>query len=496
MAGYVEEYKIQNYQKIKPLNLKDNLWIVMDSVTQKQFVMRKLSMDSQNVYLILSGLRHPNIIEVTDLFSYDGFLYIIEEYLEWELLSEVIPGKRFSRHDAFFIGRQLLDALSVLHQHKIIHRDIKPDNIMIDKKGNVKLIDFDIARLFSEDKQKDTSLKGSYTYAPPEQFGFSQTDRRTDIYSLGITLNELITGTFPEIRLCSGRLGIFIRRCIELDPRKRYQTAEQALKSLRRLQKAPLFLAAGVVLLSLTMITVLFPLSSSHKALTNTTLPSESSNLTDDNHFSSQEPDQTNEIPYSFGGYADEDIDYSYLDSIIYVKDRSRYPSILMAEDQSYEFTADLNIESFITASAVKKKNYLELTCTFENGSSTRFEFHDVFLDTYKQNVETYINTDIENTSPEFEILFDDIDRDGKTELLITFAWLQRIDTLDPAFRYFLIEYSSVWVVYLDAQNQLCCSKPLYFEGCHPSLETDDLLYNDNEEAGYIFHNKTWEIAY
>ena len=72
MADYVEEYKLQCYRKIEPLNSKENLWIVVDSVTESRYVMRKLSMHSQEVYLILKTIRHPNILEVVDFFSYGG----------------------------------------------------------------------------------------------------------------------------------------------------------------------------------------------------------------------------------------------------------------------------------------------------------------------------------------------------------------------------------------------------------------------------------------
>ena len=112
MADYVEEYKLQCYRKIEPLNSKENPWIVVDSVTESKYVMRKLSMHSQEVYLILKTIRHPNILEVVDFFSYGGSLYVIEEYLEWEPLSSAINDRSFSRRDAFAVGRQLLEAFS------------------------------------------------------------------------------------------------------------------------------------------------------------------------------------------------------------------------------------------------------------------------------------------------------------------------------------------------------------------------------------------------
>ena len=106
-------------------------------------------------------------------------MYVIEEYLEWELLSDRMEKAVLSHRCALNVGKQLLGALSVLHEHHIVHRDIKPENIMIDRAGNVKLIDFDIARIFSKDKSSDTVAKGSRAYAPPEQSGAARSSTRS-----------------------------------------------------------------------------------------------------------------------------------------------------------------------------------------------------------------------------------------------------------------------------------------------------------------------------
>lgn len=87
MSEIVNEYKLESYQRVKPLGEKGNLWLAEDSVTGKRFVMRSLSMDAQEVYQTLAGIHHPNIVEIADVFSCNGFLYVIEEYLEGVLLS-------------------------------------------------------------------------------------------------------------------------------------------------------------------------------------------------------------------------------------------------------------------------------------------------------------------------------------------------------------------------------------------------------------------------
>ena len=237
MSDMVNEYKLESYVKKSPLGNKGTMWVVEEVIKRKRFVMRQLPAASQRVYQILKELHHPNIIEIVDVFSCHGFCYVIEEYLDWELLADRIAVKKLSKYQVRSVAKQLLRALILLHENSIVHKDIKPENIMIDSFGNIKLIDFDIAHLYSEDKTKDTTLKGSKDYAPPEQFGFSQSDCRTDIYALGVTLNEIAVGELPEKKLCRGRMRTVVKRCIEFDPKRRYQTANQALKHIYRQER-------------------------------------------------------------------------------------------------------------------------------------------------------------------------------------------------------------------------------------------------------------------
>ena len=157
---------------------------------------------------------------------------IVEEFIQGENLLERLEGKNFfSEVEAREILIQMCDGLSELHEQKIIHRDIKPSNMIL-QGGRIRLIDFDAARIFKDDKDADTELLGTKGYAPPEQFGSSQTDPRSDIYSLGITIKNLLGGN------CGGRLKKILDKCTELDPKNRFQSVDE-LKSALLIEEPP-----------------------------------------------------------------------------------------------------------------------------------------------------------------------------------------------------------------------------------------------------------------
>lgn len=121
-------------------------------------------------------------------------MFVIEEFIDGKNLDEYIANQAFSADKLFNIFNQLCNATHFLHANystEIIHRDIKPSNILVAESGQVKLIDFGIARNFEENANNDTHKFGTVGYASPEQFGFSQTDVRSDVYSLGRVLEFL-----------------------------------------------------------------------------------------------------------------------------------------------------------------------------------------------------------------------------------------------------------------------------------------------------------------
>ncbi len=142
---------------------------------------------------------HPGIVRLNHYLILDDRHYLVMEYVEGHTLSEIINDRGpYSFAEAGPIIVKVLDALNYAHQQGIIHRDIKPSNIMITENGDVKVTDFGIAKLLSGGQQTRTSqVKGSLFYMAPEQIRQQQLDSRTDIYALGVTLYEMLTGTLP-----------------------------------------------------------------------------------------------------------------------------------------------------------------------------------------------------------------------------------------------------------------------------------------------------------
>ncbi len=147
----------------------------------------------------LARLNHPNIVTIFQYLIHDGLHFIVMEYVDGRTLSDVIAEQGpYSFAEAAHLTLQILDAIGYAHKNDVVHRDIKPSNIMVTAEGVVKVTDFGIAKLLdSKQKTRTGQGAGSLFYMSPEQIQHGDIDGRTDIYSLGITLFEMITGTRP-----------------------------------------------------------------------------------------------------------------------------------------------------------------------------------------------------------------------------------------------------------------------------------------------------------
>lgn len=216
--------------------------------------------DMTEVYQKLINIRHPNMVTVYDVVYANNNTYIIEEFVSGKTLYEVLQEHgKFSEREIAQMMIDICGGLELLHecQPPIIHNDIKTSNIMMREDGTVKLIDFDIARSYKEGAEKNTKLMGTEEYAAPEHFGFGQSEPCTDVYSLGVTMHELLTGvalTNERKMTYKGSLRKIIQRCIEVDREKRYASAKQLKKELEKFLKKKKIVLPIVIIMSVILI--------------------------------------------------------------------------------------------------------------------------------------------------------------------------------------------------------------------------------------------------
>ncbi len=178
------DHKLNRYVAVKVLK--------PEFCSDKTFV-QKFRVEAQSA----AGLAHPNVVNIFDVGEENGIYYIVMELVEGITLKKYIEKKgRIPYKEAVSIAIQVAKGIEAAHSHHIVHRDIKPQNIMISREGKVKVTDFGIAKAASSTTITSTAM-GSVHYISPEQARGGYTDERTDIYSFGITLYEMLTGTVP-----------------------------------------------------------------------------------------------------------------------------------------------------------------------------------------------------------------------------------------------------------------------------------------------------------
>ncbi|NRO13622.1 Serine/threonine-protein kinase PrkC [Lactobacillus helveticus] len=186
-----------------------NVYLAEDIILQRKVAVKILRLDLQNEpqtqarfkreALATSELSHPNIVSAFDVGTDHGLHYMVMEYVDGPDLKEYIrQNAPLDLHEVIRIMDQILSAVALAHKHNVIHRDLKPQNILMDKRGNIKIADFGIAVALNQSSVTQTnSVMGSVHYMSPEQTRGGLVTKQSDIYSLGIILYELITGTVP-----------------------------------------------------------------------------------------------------------------------------------------------------------------------------------------------------------------------------------------------------------------------------------------------------------
>ncbi len=199
----------------------------------------------------LATLSHQNIVTVHDFGQAGGFYYLLMEFVDGVNLRQAMKAARFTPEQALAIVPPVCEALQYAHEHGIVHRDIKPENLLLDKEGRVKIADFGIAKMLnagaSDVDVADSQPAGTPQYMAPEQKDRRRTDHRTDIYSLGVVLYELLTGELPGKPLeapskkvvIDVRLDEIVLRALEANPERRYQTAAEVRTQVETIANTP-----------------------------------------------------------------------------------------------------------------------------------------------------------------------------------------------------------------------------------------------------------------
>ncbi len=231
MKAIIKEYIENKYDKteiLKSDELKE-FFILKDKETGTlnfcKIIKRKCE-----VYKKLKSISSPFFPKIYYLAYDDNETVIIEEYIIGETFREILnKDESISEKDGINIMLKICNALKILHKHNIVYRDLKPENVMLDINGNVKIIDFDAARSNKKNASSDTILLGTEGYAPPEQYGYSQTDKRADIHALGVMMYELLGK-----QKYKGKLKRILKKCVMFDPKNRYKNITTLKMSVLR----------------------------------------------------------------------------------------------------------------------------------------------------------------------------------------------------------------------------------------------------------------------
>ena len=204
--------------------------VVRHKKSGTRYVFRRYS-GSGEVYRRLLPVLCPHLPQIMEAAEQDGQAAVLEEYVQGDTLAELLMGARLTEREARKVTMQLCQALHVLHSMGAVHRDVKPENVIL-RGSDAVLIDFDAARIYKDESESDTQVLGTTGFAAPEQYGIFQSDERADIFSLGVLLNIMLTGKHPSREMAAGKMGRIVRKCTMTAPEQRYQSARALMEVL------------------------------------------------------------------------------------------------------------------------------------------------------------------------------------------------------------------------------------------------------------------------
>lgn len=238
--GDIPENILNKYVFLECIKVTENstTYLIEHKVIKTKNVLKIYKNAHQaNEYKILSKYNHSGIPKIFDVIVEKNRTIVIEEFFQGKTFHNMMKEDgKYTEKRLIKIVLRICEILSFLHEQipPVIHKDIKPENVIIDTNDNVKLIDFGSARVVKENQSTDTVLLGTHGYAAPEQYGFKQTDGRTDIYSLGVMIDEIATKS--RLRL-SEKFKKVIIKCKEIDPDNRFDNVKEIISELNEINK-------------------------------------------------------------------------------------------------------------------------------------------------------------------------------------------------------------------------------------------------------------------
>lgn len=228
------------YTDIEFLDLKTNVRLVR-SESGIVFVKKYISPLQRNIYEHIRVRNYTGVPRVIDIYPENDYFVLIEEYVQGKSLQQMLDEKiPFYPEFVREIVKSLSHTLEPIHRDGIVHRDITASNVIFAGGDRFYLIDFGNARTYKSDQSTDTEYIGTQNYAAPEQFGFGQSDKKTDIYSIGVLMNVLLTGgSFTYERLYKGKLDKVIKKCTRVNPQSRYKNMSALRRGLFRAYNRP-----------------------------------------------------------------------------------------------------------------------------------------------------------------------------------------------------------------------------------------------------------------
>lgn len=230
-----QELRLSYYKQVADIDAEHSIFLVQDVRTKEFYVKKLLRVYNADIFRYLQAHPVANTPKILLVEEDNGILTVIEEYIPGETLATRLEKVgTLSEEETTGIAIQLCKILKSFHSctPAIVNRDVKPENIKVTPDGIVKLVDLNAAKWSDPEADRDTVLLGTQGYAAPEQYGFGASGIQTDIYAVGVAINVMRTGQLPSQAITEGPLGKVVKKCVELSPSRRFQSADQLLAIL------------------------------------------------------------------------------------------------------------------------------------------------------------------------------------------------------------------------------------------------------------------------